>query len=82
MIICFWGGPSKPGIVVGSGGSSSSSGYDTVETTETVFELALVTYAKPLVGLIATPTGAPPTDIVATTVLVFGVDLLQRQCLD
>jgi len=34
---------------------------------ETVFELALATYTKPLVGLIATPNGAPPTGIVAIT---------------
>ena len=40
--------------------------------TETVFELALATYTKPLVGLIATPDGLPPTGIVATTVLVAG----------
>jgi hypothetical protein len=30
----------------------------------------LVTYTKPLVGLVATPYGPPPTGIVATTVLV------------
>ena len=33
---------------------------------------SLVTYTKPLVGLIATPYGEPPTGIVATTVLVAG----------
>jgi hypothetical protein len=32
-----------------------------------VFELALATYTKPLVGLIATPNGASPTGIVAIT---------------
>jgi hypothetical protein len=37
-----------------------------------VFERILVTYAKPLVGLIATPHGLLPTGIVATTVLVLG----------
>jgi hypothetical protein len=37
-----------------------------------VFEPALVTYTKPLVGLIATPDGPSPTGIVATTVLVLG----------
>jgi hypothetical protein len=37
-----------------------------------VFEPKLVTYTKPLVGLIATPYGPPPTGIVAITVLVAG----------
>jgi hypothetical protein len=32
-----------------------------------VFEPALVTYTKPLVGLIATPDGPSPTGIVAIT---------------
>jgi hypothetical protein len=32
-----------------------------------VFEYSLVTYTKPLVGLIATPDGPSPTGIVAIT---------------
>ena len=72
MISCFCAAASKPGIVVVGGGGSSSRGYDTVETTETVFETTLATYTKPLIGLIATPYGLPPTGIVATTVLFAG----------
>jgi hypothetical protein len=37
-----------------------------------VFEPALVTYTKPLVGLTPTPNGPTPTGIVATTLLVAG----------
>jgi len=51
-------------VVVGSG---SSSGYDTVETTETAFERTLATYTKPLVGLTAIGRGNWSTGIVAIT---------------
>jgi hypothetical protein len=38
--------------------------------TDTVFELLLVTYAADPSGVTATPTGKPPTGMVAVTVLV------------
>jgi hypothetical protein len=38
--------------------------------TDTVFEFKFATYANAPFGVMATPTGKPPTGIVATTLLL------------
>jgi hypothetical protein len=58
--------------IVLSIGGVVSAGCDTVEITETVCEISLATYTKPLVGLTAIPLRSSLRGIVATTVLVDG----------